>query len=158
APVPSPLRLYARKRTNSRRSRDVCFAPKATIVAAKTITRSARRRERAVCELWPPDDCRVFCSNASVQCPPIQNVPPAHSAIHQNGGFGGLRTLFGPAAEHDGGHPAAPVRCHDDEIAASVRGRCNNGLIGLHVLHLHRVAGHTGLLSCGGRPPQHIRG
>src|SRR5262249_1325660 len=29
---------------------------------------------------------------------------------------------------------------------------------GSRVLHLHRVAGHTGLLSCIGRPTQHIRG
>src|SRR6516162_10701368 len=30
----------------------------------------------------------------SVQCPPIQNVPPAHSAIHQNGVFVCVKTLF----------------------------------------------------------------
>src|SRR5262249_28398635 len=62
------------------------------------------------------------------------------------------------AAGPDGGQPAAPVRCHDDEIAAPVRGRCNNGLIGSRVRHLHRVAGHAGLLGCIGRPTQHIRG
>src|SRR5262249_5721068 len=44
------------------------------------------------------------------------------------------------------------------EIAAPVRGRCNNGLIGSRVRHLYRVAGHTGLLGCIGRPTQHTRG
>ena len=49
------------------------------------------------------------------------------------------------------------MRCHDDEIAAPVRGRCNDGLIGLRVLHLNRVAGHTGLLGRIGRAIQHAR-
>jgi hypothetical protein len=31
-------------------------------------------------------------------------------------------------------------------------------LIGLCVLNLHRVAGHTGLLGCVGHPTQHTRG
>jgi len=47
------------------------------------------------------------------------------------------------------------VRCHDDEIAAPVRGGCNNGLIGSRVRHLHRVAGHTGLLGCIGHPTKY---
>jgi len=38
------------------------------------------------------------------------------------------------------------VRCHDDEIAAPIRRRCNDGFIELHVLHMNRIAGHTGLL------------
>lgn len=43
------------------------------------------------------------------------------------------------------------MRRHDDEVATSVLGRSDNGLIGMLVLHLHRVAGDTGLLGriCG---------
>src|SRR5262245_44787188 len=84
-------------------------------------------------------------------------VTPAHSAIHQNGGFCVRQDLVCHTAEHDCGQPAAPVRSHDNEIAAPVRGRCNNGLIGSRVLHLHRVAGHTGLLGCIGHPTQYTR-
>lgn len=50
------------------------------------------------------------------------------------------------------------MRCHDDEIAALVLGRCDDGLIGLLVLHLNRVAGHTGLLGRIRRAIQHARG
>ena len=50
-----------------------------------------------------------------------------------------------------------PVRCHDDEIATSIRGRCNDGLIGLRVLHLNCFAGHTCLLGRIGRAIQHAR-
>ena len=49
------------------------------------------------------------------------------------------------------------MRCHDDEIAAFVFGRCNDGFIGLLVLHLNRIAGHTGLLGCIGHAIQHAR-
>ena len=49
------------------------------------------------------------------------------------------------------------MRCHDDEIAAPVRSRCNDGFIGLLVLHLNRVAGYTGLLRRIGRAIQHAR-
>src|SRR6516164_10388183 len=49
------------------------------------------------------------------------------------------------------------MRCHDDEMAAPVRGRCNDGFIGLHVLHMNRIAGHTGLLGRIGRAIQHAR-
>jgi len=51
----------------------------------------------------------------------------------------------------------SPLRPHDDEIAAPVPGRCNNCLIGLRVLHLNRIAGHTGLLGCIGCAIQHAR-
>src|SRR5262245_22070931 len=38
------------------------------------------------------------------------------------------------------------MRRHDDEVATSVLGCSDNGLIGMRVLHLNRVAGDTGLL------------
>src|SRR4029079_7022972 len=48
-------------------------------------------------------------------------------------------------------------RCHDNEIAPSVRGRCNDGLIGLLVVHLNRVAGQTSLLGRMGHADQYAR-
>ena len=38
------------------------------------------------------------------------------------------------------------MRRHDDKVATSVLGCSDNGLIGMRVLHLNRVAGDTGLL------------
>ena len=49
------------------------------------------------------------------------------------------------------------MRRHDDEIATPVRGCRNDGFIGLRVLHLNRVAGHTGLLGRIGHAIQHTR-
>jgi hypothetical protein len=76
---------------------------------------------------------------------------------HQHGGFRVRQHFVCDTAEHNGGYSAAPMRCHDDEIAAPILGHCNDGLIGLRVLHLNRVAGHTSLLGRIAHTVQHAR-
>jgi len=59
----------------------------ANILTAKA-TDSAVTRSVWVAPSRPkPGDCCGFCSNGSVQCPPIQNVPPAHFSDTPKRGF-----------------------------------------------------------------------
>src|SRR5215831_2642124 len=88
----------------------------------------------------------------------VERKPSARSSLNnQHRNFRVRQDLVCHAAKHNRGQSAASVRCHDDEIAAPVRGRCNDGFIGLHVFHLNRIAGHTGLLGRIGHVTQHGR-
>jgi hypothetical protein len=71
---------------------------------------------------------------------------PAHSVTNQHRDFRVCQHLVRHAAEKHCGYSAASVRCHDDEIAAFLLARGDDGLIGLLVLQIVGVAGHAGEL------------
>ena len=60
-------------------------------------------------------------------------MPVQYSGTNQHRRFRVCQYLVGHAAEQQRGQATSPVRGHDDEIAALVLGRCDDGLIGMLV-------------------------
>ena len=57
-----------------------------------------------------------------------------------------VSTLFVTLPSTTADSPLHPCDAMTMRSQPPVRGRCNDGFIGLHVFHLNRLAGHTGLL------------
>ena len=68
-----------------------------------------------------------------------------------------VSTLFVTLPSTTADSPLRPCDAMTMRSQPLIPGRCNDGLIGLRVLHLNCVAGHTSLLGRIGRAIQHAR-
>src|SRR5215469_16523645 len=75
----------------------------------------------------------------------LSGLRTAHSPANQHGNFRVGHDLVRHASDQERGKSAAPMPRHHDEVAAVLFRRCDDGLIGRHILHLNVLAGNAGL-------------